>query len=75
MMARAFALLLLGVHLVGITASAVAGSPDPFEALGLIRVDSGIKAPPFTLPDLNGEPVSAHSTNGSATLLVFWGTW
>ncbi|MFQ5830072.1 MAG: peroxiredoxin family protein [Candidatus Methylomirabilia bacterium] len=68
-------LLLTVVHLVGFTAPAVSGSPGPFETLGLIRFDSGIKAPHFTLPDLNGNSVSLASPPGSATLLVFWGTW
>ena len=32
----------------------------------------GSPAPAFTLPDLNGTPVSAASFNGSGTVLMFW---
>jgi len=52
-----------------------AGSPDPFDVLGLVRFESGIKAPEFTLPGVNGNPVSFPPSNGSASLLVFWATW
>lgn len=52
-----------------------AGPSDPFETLGLVRFDSGIRAPDFTLPDLNGDPVSISSPAGSASLVVFWATW
>lgn len=68
------ALLALG-GLLGLVVSGVAGSPDPFEALGLVRFDSGIRAPHFTLPDTNGAPVSLSSPSGSTAVVVFWGTW
>ncbi|MBI3634694.1 MAG: hypothetical protein HY216_00575 [Candidatus Rokubacteria bacterium] len=52
--------------------SATAG--DPFEGLALVRLNSGIKAPAFTLPDLSGRPVTV-TAEGPATILVFWNTW
>jgi hypothetical protein len=64
------------VMLPALAASAAAGSgPDPFEALGLVRFDSGIRAPGFTLPSLQGGQVAVPSPAGAATLLVFWATW
>jgi hypothetical protein len=53
----------------------LAGPPDPFEALGFTRFDSGIRAPDFTLPDLKGHSVSVSSTAGPAAIVVFWATW
>jgi thiol-disulfide isomerase/thioredoxin len=32
----------------------------------------GSPAPAFTLPDLNGTPITESSFNGSGTLLMFW---
>ena len=72
---RAGLALLVLAGLLGLAVSGVAGSPDPFEALGLVRFDSGIRAPAFTLPDTSGAPVSLSSPSGSAALVVFWGTW
>lgn len=68
------ALLMLG-GLLGLAVSGVAGSPDPFEVLGLVRFDRGIRAPGFTLPDTNGAPVRLSSPSGSTAVVVFWGTW
>lgn len=67
-------LLVLG-GLLGLAISGVGGSPDPFETLGLVRFDSGIRAPDFTLPDTSGAPVRLSSPAGSAAVVVFWGTW
>ncbi|MBI4607787.1 MAG: redoxin domain-containing protein [Candidatus Rokubacteria bacterium] len=74
-MMRAVAALLAFVAMVGLPAPGRADSPDPFEALGLVRFGSGIKAPDFALKALTGEPVSLSSPSGSAALLVFWATW
>jgi hypothetical protein len=48
---------------------------DPFEVFGLVGFDSGIRAPEFTLRDLEGNPVSVSTRGGSADVLVFWTTW
>lgn len=63
------------IALLALAAHPAVGAPDPFDALGLVRFESGIKAPDFTLPGLNGTPVSVSSPPDSATLLVFWATW
>ena len=74
-MTRARLLLLAVIALLGLAAPGTAGSLDSFESLGLVRFESDIKAPDFTLPGLTGDPVSLSSRAGSATLLVFWSTW
>ena len=77
-MRRAIALGLAAIGLsweLGVARPAGAGAPEPFEALGLVRLDRGIRAPEFTLPDLGGAPVHVSARGGSATLLMFWGTW
>ena len=63
------------VALLSLPRLAAAAPPDPFEALDLVRFDSGIMAPAFTLPDLGGHRVSVSSPAGSAALVVFWATW
>jgi hypothetical protein len=74
-MRRARASVLTLGALLYLAGQALAGSPDPFEAFGLVRFDSGIRAPDFTLPDLKGHPVSVSSPAGLAAIIVFWGTW
>lgn len=34
-----------------------------------------LKAPPFTLPDLDGETRGKHDYRGRVVLLNFWGSW
>ncbi len=46
-MTRAFAALLALGTLLALAPAAGAGSPGPFEALGLVRFDSGVRAPAF----------------------------
>ncbi len=74
-MRRALRLLLMLGTLLYLVSRSLAGSPDPFEVFGLVRFDSGIRAPGFTLPDLNGNQVSVASPAGSAAIVVFWTTW
>ncbi len=77
-MRRAIALGLAATGLswgLGVATPAWAGAPEPFEALGLVRFDSGIRPPAFTLPDLDGTPVHVSSRDGPATVLMFWATW
>lgn len=68
-------LLLTFGTLLGPAGGGLAGSSDPFEAFGLVRFDSGIRAPEFMLPDLEGNSVSIPTPAGSAAILVFWATW
>lgn len=74
-MRRAYRLLLTLGALLCLAGRGLASPPDPFEAFGLVRFDSGIGAPDFTLPDLNGKPISVSSPTGSAAIVVFWATW
>lgn len=74
-MTRARLFVLTAIGLLTMAGPGPAASPDPLEALGLILFESGIKAPDFTLPDLNGNSVSLLSEARSATLLVFWSSW
>lgn len=73
MTGRAVGVLIFGA-LLGLGRVASAEPGDPFEKLGLIRLDAGAKVPEFTLPDLRGESV-AVSASGPATVLLFWATW
>jgi hypothetical protein len=67
--------LLFVVALLALAGRSAAGPSDPSDLLGLVRFDSGIKAPDFSLPGLNGERVGLSSSNGLASLVVFWATW
>lgn len=73
MTVRVVRLLILGA-LLGFSHVAGAEPGDPFEKLGLIKLDAGAKVPEFTLSDLRGESV-AVSRHGPATVLLFWATW
>lgn len=67
----------LGLVLVvlAFVARATAASSDPFETLGLVRFDSGIRVPDFVLSDLDGQRLSLASPSRAAALIVFWTTW
>lgn len=69
------AVLTLALALLGAATSGIAGAPDPFQALGLVKLDGGVRAPDFTLPDLAGQPTSVASSTSSPVIVVFWGTW
>jgi hypothetical protein len=74
-MSRALAGLLALGMLLALTPAATAGSPGAFEALGLVRFDSGVRAPEFELSGLDGTRVGIPPRDSTATLLVFWWTW
>ncbi|MGH7391770.1 MAG: hypothetical protein ACREM3_20290 [Candidatus Rokuibacteriota bacterium] len=71
--------VVLALLLVALVRPASAGPatapPDPFEAFGLVRFDSAIRAPEFALRDVSGNLVSVSPRSGSADVLVFWATW
>jgi hypothetical protein len=41
----------------------------------LAEVGESLVAPPFTLPDLDGKPVSLADFMGRKRLLMFWASW
>jgi hypothetical protein len=74
-MRTALAVLVSGFAVGALAPVAAAGSPEPFAALGLVRLDGRVRAPEFTLPDLDGRPVGVTVAPDAATLLMFWSTW
>ncbi len=68
-------LFLTTIAMLSLVSPGAAVSPDPFETLGLVRFDSGIRAPDFPLLDLKGDPVSVSPSAGLASIVVFWATW
>jgi hypothetical protein len=44
-------------------------------ATGTAIDGDGLEAPPFTLPDVSGHPVSLADYAGRKRLLVFWSSW
>lgn len=65
------ALLLLSVGAPGAGAGTV---EEHARQLGMTPL-GGQAAPPFTLTDLGGKPVSLADFNGQVVLLYFWATW
>lgn len=45
------------------------------ERFDSVRADVGDVAPDFTLPALDGTPVSIHTLKGQWTILFAWGSW
>ena len=41
----------------------------------LSKTEGGAKAPDFTLPDLNGVPVTMSSVKGKIKIIDFWASW
>jgi hypothetical protein len=74
-MKAALARLASGLAVAMLATVVAAGSPEPFAALGLVRLEGRLRAPDFTLADLDGRPVGVATTPHAATLLMFWNTW
>ena len=60
---------------VALLAAANAGAAPDFTALPANAYDPPKPAPLFTLPDLDGKPVSLGELRGKLVLLFFWATW
>lgn len=74
-MKRTLPLVVVLLGLLGIAVQALAAPADPFETFGLVSLDGGVRAPAFSLPDLNGAIVGVPGGGGEAAILVFWATW
>ncbi|MBI4594692.1 MAG: hypothetical protein HY728_10825 [Candidatus Rokubacteria bacterium] len=74
-MKRAPFLVVILLGLVGIVTPALAAPADPFETFGLVSLDGGVRAPAFSLSDLNGASVGVPGGGGEAAILIFWATW
>ena len=66
-------LVLAGLLAAALPAARAAG--DPWLALGVTKATPSAEAPGFTLPDLDGRPVSLEAFRGRVVLLYFWATW
>lgn len=76
---RTFSLLILAAHFL---ASYFLVLPDRTDAkghfwdeLGIVRFNERIKAPTFTLKDLDGREVTLEDHRGKIVFLNFWATW
>jgi len=80
----------LGLALFLVSASCSSSDPDDDASGGKVRAPGFIEltpvgevpapkvgrpAPDFTLPDVDGKPVSLHDYDGKYILVNFWGTW
>ena len=67
-----------GVAVITLLLAATAAADDSLrQLLGDLQItESRIASPPpFTLPDLDGKPVSLASLKDRPALLYFWATW
>ncbi len=48
---------------------------DPFEAMGVVRPKTRMKAPDFSLETLDGSPLNLDDFKGRLVVLNFWATW
>lgn len=51
------------------------GETDPMSQMGVVRLDKAMKAPDFTLFDINGDKRSLSDFNQGFVMLNFWATW
>ena len=61
--------------LLGLCATPVSATADPFEQLGVARPRTSKPAPDFALKDIYGKTVSLAQFKGKPVLLNFWASW
>jgi cytochrome oxidase Cu insertion factor (SCO1/SenC/PrrC family) len=67
---------LSGAFAIVLVAAALgAAAPPDFAAVQIDPYDTPRPAPAFTLPDLDGRPVSLADLRGKVVLLFYWTTW
>jgi peroxiredoxin len=66
-----FFLLLLTSYFLLLTLASAADNPSPYAVEKMV----GLKAPDFTLADLDGKQVKLSDYNGKVVLLFFWASW
>jgi hypothetical protein len=73
---RRVALYLFGLSLIWLAGDfPLWGAEDHLAKFGVYRLEQGIDAPDFTLPDLKGTKRSLRDFKGSFIMLNFWATW
>ncbi len=60
---------------LGLSTPALSAEIDYFEAVGLEKIEGKVPAPPFSLPDLQGQAVSLENLRGKGVMLYFWASW
>ena len=61
--------------LLVVLAAAPSDAAAHFTGFGLTPYEPPKPAPPFSLPDVDGRPVTLEDYRGRALLLFFWATW
>jgi cytochrome oxidase Cu insertion factor (SCO1/SenC/PrrC family) len=67
--------LLGAVGIVLMAAALGAAAMPDFAAVQIQPYETPRPAPAFTLPDLDGRPVSLADLRGKVVLLFYWTTW
>ncbi len=76
---RVFSIFSIGLVFVLLNSSVflsrVDASDHYMDSLSIVRFNEKVKAPNFTLKDINGEEVKLEDYRGKIVFLNFWATW